>query len=57
MASQKDTMKMYVNHFRFRQKAGMMGFLVQPNLVHHIGMVSSLPKNKDPLEFVNQMHR
>ena len=43
--------------FRFRQTAGLQGFLVQPNLVQHIGMVSSLTKKKDPLEFVDQIYR
>ena len=46
----------FICQFRFRQHSRLRGFLVQPNLVLHIGMVSSLTKNKDPLEFVGQIH-
>ena len=48
---------LFISGFRFRQTAGLQGFLVQPNLVQHIGMVSSLTKKKDPLEFVDQIYR
>ena len=49
-------MLVYYAYLRFRENSGLRGFLVQPNLVLHIGMVSSLTKNKDPLEFVGQIH-